>query len=450
MSPIQQSIERLRPSSVCSTWPPNAHHRKCSLCHTFPCSKRTTYEPALALSRRGEYHVLLFCSPAPAPALSRHEYVACQAQKAAIAFSKQDNCFTTIPNAADLAKVADTLSRDEIALQGACSSSASVGFIPPASVLLSIWKSKNKAPFITSTPCFKSNTLATCCSSRVGRWTRFSRRSLTGPADRCIWIGSKTIFGDKNRPHYDKRKKNPTRWGVVVEKSAYDVTIFKVYYGKMMLKIYTKGERVLRIEVIVHNTKEYRWGRSLPWFPEIVLRLRGILDRFLNAVGCMDACFVSDNTLGTLPQPAHVGQTKVGGIDLNKPRMRRVADAVLALASSPTGFTASDLAEKVRAMSGESDSGYGARRAAYDIKQLRGKGMVLKIGASRRYEPLPEGLRAMTALVVLREKVIRPLLAASTRPEPQSKLSNPTPIDQHYENLRASMRSLFTELGVAA
>ena len=76
--------------------------------------------------------------------------------------------------------------------------------------------------------------------------------------------------------------------------------------------------------------------------------------------------------------------------------------------------------------------------------------MVLKIGASRRYQPLPEGLRALTALVVLREKVIRPLLAASTRPEPHSKLSNPTPIDQHYENLRAGMRGFFTELGVAA
>jgi hypothetical protein len=33
-----------------------------------------------------------------------------------------------------------------------------------------------------------------------------------------------------------------------------------------------------------------------------------------------------------------VGQTKVGAIDLNKPRMRRVADAVLALASSPQGW----------------------------------------------------------------------------------------------------------------
>ena len=113
-----------------------------------------------------------------------------------------------------------------------------------------------------------------------------------------------------------------------------------------------------------------------------------------------------------------MGQTKVGGIDLNKPRMRRVAEAVLALSSSPMGFTASDLAEKVRAMSGEPDSEYGARRAAYDIKKLRGKGMVRKIGASRRYEALHQGLRALTALVVLREKLIRPLLAASTAPEP--------------------------------
>jgi hypothetical protein len=36
----------------------------------------------------------------------------------------------------------------------------------------------------------------------------------------------KTIFGDKSRPHYDKRKKNPTRWGVVVEKPAYDWKTF--------------------------------------------------------------------------------------------------------------------------------------------------------------------------------------------------------------------------------
>jgi hypothetical protein len=260
----------------------------------------------------------------------------------------------------------------------------------------------------------------------------------------------KTIFGDKKRPHGDTRKKNPTRWGVVVEKPTYDVTVFKVHYGKMTLKIYTKGERVLRTEVIVHNTKAYRWGRSLPCFAEIVNRLKGILERFLNAVGCINACFVGDDTLENLPQPALIGQTKVGGIDLNKPRMRRVAEAVLALSPSPAGFTCSDLAREVRALSGEIESEYGPRRAAYDIKKLRAKGMVRKIGKSRRYEPVPEGLRAMTALVVLREKIVRPLLAASLDPEPSSQPANLTPIDHCYENLRVHMRELFSELGVAA
>ena len=129
--------------------------------------------------------------------------------------------------------------------------------------------------------------------------------------------------------------------------------------------------------------------------------------------------------------------------------MRRVAEAVRALSTAPTGFTASELAQKVRVMSGEAESAYGPQRAAYDLKKLRGKGLVHKIGTSRRYDSEPASLRAMTTLLVLREKVIRPLLAASQHPEPQNHPRHPTPVDQHYEHLRAGMRELFTELGVS-
>jgi hypothetical protein len=180
-----------------------------------------------------------------------------------------------------------------------------------------------------------------------------------------------------------------------------------------------------------------------------VLRLQVILERFLNAVGCIDCCFVADETLEQLPQPAKVGQTKVGGIDLNQPRMRRAAEAVLALSTAPTGFTASELAAKVRNLSGEPQAPYGPRRAAYDIKKFRAKGMIRTIGKSRRYEAVPEGLRAITALLVLREKVIRPLLAASQQ-RPSLQPAHPTSIDQHYEGLRTGMRSLFNALGIAA
>jgi hypothetical protein len=42
--------------------------------------------------------------------LNGHEYVACQARKAGITFTKEGNCFTQISDAAGLAKIADTLS----------------------------------------------------------------------------------------------------------------------------------------------------------------------------------------------------------------------------------------------------------------------------------------------------------------------------------------------------
>jgi hypothetical protein len=69
-------------------------------------------------------------------------------------------------------------------------------------------------------------------------------------------------------------KKNRPRRGVVVETPTYHLTVFKVHYGKMTLKIYTKGARVPRVEVTVHNTREYRWSRSLSCFAKIVTLAR--------------------------------------------------------------------------------------------------------------------------------------------------------------------------------
>ena len=104
----------------------------------------------------------------------------------------------------------------------------------------------------------------------------------------------------------------------------------------MTLKIYTKGEGVLRIEAITHNSQELGCVRSLEKFPAIVSRLKSILERFMDALSCVDQCFIADGPLGQLPAPSQVGKTKVGGIDFNTLRMRWVAEAVLALRARET------------------------------------------------------------------------------------------------------------------
>jgi hypothetical protein len=182
-----------------------------------------------------------------------------------------------------------------------------------------------------------------------------------------------TILGYPHRPRQRKRKGWVAEWDVTVETPAYDLTIFKLHCGRLTLKIYTKGERVLRFEAVRHNSEPLRCGRSLECFPALVTELKSILERFMNTLSSIDQCFISDETLDELPKSSVVGRAKVGGIDFNKERMRQAAQAVLALAASAGQFTASDLAQHVR--SSTSQTAYGPRRAAYDIKKLRAKGM---------------------------------------------------------------------------
>ena len=124
--------------------------------------------------------------------------------------------------------------------------------------------------------------------------------------------------------------------------------------------------------------------------------------------------------------------------------------SVIALSPSAGGFTASELASQVQMLSRQSESEYGPRRAAYDRKKLRGKQIVRRISKTRRYEALAKGLKAITALVVLRNKAIQPLLAAAQELRPVRNAQNPRPLDTHYEAIRAAMQGVFHELGIAA
>jgi hypothetical protein len=139
----------------------------------------------------------------------------------------------------------------------------------------------------------------------------------------------------------------------VIERPAYDLTLFKVHFGLLTLKGYTKGERVLRFEAIVHNTKTLKTGRALEKFPDIVARLAGMAGRFCTMLDCVDTGFIPDGTLDELPLPSQIGAVRTGGIDLNKPRSRAVLAAALALAIAPGGFTVAEFAAKVRAMTGQ-------------------------------------------------------------------------------------------------
>src|SRR5207244_4780915 len=140
-------------------------------------------------------------------------------------------------------------------------------------------------------------------------------------------------------------------------------------------------------------------------------RLAAMVDRFTTMLDCVDIGFLPDGILDELPTSSQIGATRVGGVDLNKPRMRNALAAVSALAVGSDGFTVADFTAKVHAMTGQGDAAYSIRQAAYDLRKLRAKLLVEKPGRSRRYLVPAEAARTITALCVLRDQGIVPTLA---------------------------------------
>jgi hypothetical protein len=123
----------------------------------------------------------------------------------------------------------------------------------------------------------------------------------------------RTLFGSRGRPHRKPGYELSPRQAVVIEKPRWNLTIFKVRFGLLTLKGYTKGERVLRFEAIVHNTKQLGLGRTLDRFAQITTRLTGMLDRFTSMLDCVEIGFLPDGILDQLRAPSQLGATRIGG-----------------------------------------------------------------------------------------------------------------------------------------
>jgi hypothetical protein len=387
--------------------------------------------------------------PFPAQCIfNGHEWVACQARQQRIRFAKEGNCFTDISEIAGLARIADTLSdaRTIGRLREVCERWIYSACLCFALDLDEQCRSGFRYQYSTYQLEYSRNLVFT-----VGGWMDQVFQALIDRTRIRMDLRTvKTILGYHRRPRYRRRRGKEPTWEVTVERPVYDLTIFKLHCGRLTLKIYTKGERVLRIEAMAHNTRALGGRRSLSEFPQLVGELKSILERFVDALACIDRCFIGGETLDQLPTPSPLGQTTVAGIDVNKPRTRWVAEAVLALALAPHRFTAADLTAQVHRLGGPAASSYTARRAAYDLKKFRGKHLVRRIEGTRRYAPEPKGLQTLAALIVLRNHVIRPLLAAADQTAPARRPRNQTAIDRHYAALRTEMHGLFHELGLAA
>ena len=177
--------------------------------------------------------------------------------------------------------------------------------------------------------------------------------------------------------------------------------------------------------------------------------MQDMLVRFLDTVQAAHISVLDVGAFEGLTEPTTRGTRRLAGIDLNKARNRHVVDAVIELSTKPDGFTVAQSADTVRQRSGQDAIAYSARNAAYDVAKMVGKMLLRRIERSRRCTGDSPGVQTLCAHLLLREKIIKPLLAGIGRPRGRPPKVR-TALDQHYLALREELRRTFQTIGLAA
>lgn len=333
--------------------------------------------------------------------LNGHEFTERKLIKKDILFEKTDNCFTAYDDGATLSKVADTCSIGQ--LEGVCNRWISgclwfgIDYDARKRTDLKYQYSIYQVEYSRNL-LFKQGTQMDQAYQSIIDQTR---RNLN--VERI-----KTMFGKKHRPHYKKSGNSALQ--VSIEIPDYNLTVFKIHFGALTLKLYDKGERTLRAEVVVHNTKDLKCKRSLKHFTTICEKLKDIMQSFLNNLLHAHISMISEDELKKLVSCQKKGKQRISGINPFKKIDICVMHAVMAVCFKPFGFSTADVVQKLKKMYGLNLK---PTQVAYVLRKLKLKKILLTQKAKRKYHVSSNGLQIILGVIVITEQQLPKILACS-------------------------------------
>ena len=152
--------------------------------------------------------------------------------------------------------------------------------------------------------------------------------------------------------------------------------------------------------------------------------------------------------LAGLAQPTVAGLRRIPGIKLHDDRVIRLLEVLL----HPGGFVAAwatrEVHTRLLARHRLDAADYRLGQFRYDLAKLRAKGLVTRLGRSRRYQLTPLGVKLGVLLVKLRLRLLGPLASASAEPTRARPTRHPSQVEAAFRQVDAALDHLCDTLGL--
>jgi hypothetical protein len=215
------------------------------------------------------------------------------------------------------------------------------------------------------------------------------------------------------------------------------------------VKQYEKDNTFLRIETCSNNLKDFRQKKSLEYLPEVAEKLQAVNDRFADAQSENLNVEMDYPLLEKLAQPCRLKSQPMAGIRLENDRIIRLLEILMHSSCHLGGVSAAEIHQSILDAHNLTPQQYTRNQLAYDLRKLRAHGLIERLNNRYVYALSDYGRKVAAMLVILRNRVIRPIAGSLFESPPNSAMKPNSTLHAQYRRTTKSFNELIALLKAA-
>src|SRR6266851_6508322 len=206
-----------------------------------------------------------------------------------------------------------------------------------------------------------------------------------------------------------RTKKLRGKIATVIEQIEHCHHVFRAYWKNALLRQYEKFSCFLRNELCSNNLRDFGLRKGLDHLDAVRKKFQAITDRFADfQAQCLNV-HVDFPLLQRIALPITIGSVRYPGIKIHDTRIIRLMEVLLHGGNTVGAWTTKQIYQAVLTSFQLSADTYGLNQLRYDLRKLKGHGLLERDGSSYAYRLTAKGVQLALLFLFFHKQLCGPL-----------------------------------------
>ena len=235
----------------------------------------------------------------------------------------------------------------------------------------------------------------------------------------------------------------------VIDQIEHGHHVFRAYWKNAFLKQYEKFSRYLRNELCSNNLRDFGLKKGLDHLEAVRERFQTITDRFAGFQAQWLNVHVDFPLLQRIALPITIGSVRYPGIKIHDARIIRLLEVLLHGGNTVGGWTAKQIHQAVLTTFQLSAKTYGLNQLRYDLRKLKGHGLLERDGRRYAYRLTAKGVQVALLFLFFHKRLCGPLANSRFHHQPDPAHRPNSKLEAAYHKADKAIENIVTMLAAA-